>query len=165
METRVCKQCKIEYELELGFYSTGKDGKFHSTCKNCRKESIRLNQKGLKKCLECFQIKPFSEFDIHGETRKKLSMLCLSCLGELPLGGGLKVSNRRTYLRHHMSIREKQIDLRLMSRYGISLEIYNQMLDSQNGKCYICKNTEWVKRGINYLLHFDGDVWIREFKA
>jgi hypothetical protein len=144
--TRVCKQCEKEYELEVGFYSTGKDGKFHSTCKNCKRESTRLNQKGLKRCMECFEIKPSGEFDIHGETRKRLSMLCIDCLGDLPLGGGEKTSARRTYLRYHMDIRDKQIDSRLMSRYGISLETYNEMLASQDGKCYLCDNTEGNKR-------------------
>jgi hypothetical protein len=148
--TRVCKQCKIEYELEIGFYSTGKDGKFHSTCKNCRKDSEKLKRKGLKKCIECFEIKPFSEFDMHGETRKRLSMFCFNCSLDLPLGGGAQTSARRTYLRHHMNIRERQVDSRLMSRYGISLQTYNEMLNSQNGKCYLCDNTEGDKR-----LHVD----------
>jgi len=46
-----------------------------------------------------------------------------------------RIRNRRYY---HNNI-ERQIERKLKSNYGITLELYNQILESQEGKCRICK--------------------------
>lgn len=47
---------------------------------------------------------------------------------------------------------EKQRNYLLKHRYGISQEIYNQMLETQNNCCAIC---EKKVVGLTYLLHVD----------
>ena len=44
-----------------------------------------------------------------------------------------------SYYRHHTERRNQQVESRLMSRYGITLDQYNEMLEAQDGVCAICK--------------------------
>lgn len=52
-----------------------------------------------------------------------------------------RVHSLRTYDRHRDEIRERQVWYRLKTRYGISREQYEAMLEAQDGVCAICKGS------------------------
>lgn len=49
-------------------------------------------------------------------------------------------SDKKNYKKHHADIREKQRNSRLVIRYGITVEDYEEMLVQQGGVCAMCKN-------------------------
>lgn len=103
-----------------------------------------------KICTKCFLEKPISEF---GKNRKKnnseghyLRPSCIQC----------ERLRSRTY--HHNNkeqIHQKNREWRISSKYGISIETYNSMMESQNMSCAIC--LESFSDSINRRLAVDHD--------
>jgi predicted ATP-dependent protease len=75
----------------------------------------------------------------------------------------LKKQKKQEYYQNNkeriLKLREKQKNRtknnHLLKRYGISLEAYEQMVEIQNSKCYICKIC--VDNTKNNYLHVDHD--------
>ena len=101
----------------------------------------------MKPCSGCKIEKGSVEFHKRSRNRDGLSCYCKSCTSERNSA-------------YHFAHREKKIALsanwyrenpsknknsRLLKRYGITLEQYNQMSSSQNGVCAICQEAETSK--------------------
>lgn len=85
-----------------------------------------------KKCPECGVEKEHSAFSYNKGTYDNLCAYCKVCR-----------SVRR----------KKQYKSRLVGKYGITIQQYNEMLISQNGQCAICGSTDPAGRGSNF--HID----------
>lgn len=113
-----------------------------------------------KQCSTCKIIKPASEFRKNTGSRDGLRSQCRDCIHikEAAQWQGLKVDpekyrqhldrmNQFTYDRYRTDEGYlKTLDYRLRSKFGITLDDYNQMLDIQNHVCAICGGTNGDQR-------------------
>ncbi len=104
----------------------------------------------MKKCPKCKKAKSFSEFGIDNNRNDKLNCYCKPCVR---LNSRKTAKNRKriynpetTRIRRLKRTPEQKSrdniakrDSMLRIRYGISLEKYDKMLVSQEGKCFICE--------------------------
>lgn len=100
-------------------------------------------------CTKCRLSKPDAEFpsDKRNPGRRSRSSWCRECYRqknrERTLDPVKKAEYaRRYYERHHGAIRDKAVNQRLKSRYGITEADYYRMLEEQGGGCAICGTTE-----------------------
>lgn len=157
---KTCSACKIEKTLDE-FYKA-KTGKFGVAgwCKKCdndrktfylRKKSIasgkkqrvlaleakKLLEQGLKFCHRCKEIKNVEEYHKSKNQTGGIATVCKVCAKEkhklIP-----KYKSHAKYIDN----KEKQLDKRLIAKFGITLENYNKMLEAQNNKCAICDKTD-----------------------
>lgn len=83
----------------------------------------------MKTCTKCKEEKEITEFYKNKNYRDGLYYYCKSC------------SNKETLdwkARNPQKSKNHTRNSKLKSNYGITLEIYNKMFSSQDGKCYIC---------------------------
>lgn len=128
-----CKKCTKEKEVnEKNFYKhpTGKDG-FRTICKDCNslddygkphqgtitqfnntKRKSIEYDNGTKLCIDCKEVKPIE--NNFGKDKTLLLPRCKEC-------DSFK---------------------RIFDKYGLTKEQYLNLLENQNYKCKICKNTE-----------------------
>ena len=80
------------------------------------------------KCSTCKEIKPKDGFAKRNNASRGYAYCCKSCINKAI----------------HKSPRKKEVrwDQQLRNKYGITLEEYNTILESQNGKCRICETEE-----------------------
>ena len=99
-----------------------------------------------KYCPQCGETKIRLNFYKHPSTKDKLTKLCKDCYAEntkerraLP---GNKERQRLAQEKWRKNPKNKRAELssRYKAQYGITLDIYEEMLEKQNGKCYICGN-------------------------
>lgn len=83
-----------------------------------------LIARGKKVCRVCDQDVPLSDFYPHAGTKDRLHSECKACT----MTGN---AERKTYTM-------KRRSYHLMSRYGITLEQYEEILKAQNGVCAVC---------------------------
>lgn len=90
----------------------------------------------MKKCSKCEQLKPYDEFtnDRHNKDGKRSS--CKECARVYDVGRKecLQEYHQRNKKRAHRRSRE----YRLRTKYGLTPQQYNDMLNTQNGVCAIC---------------------------
>lgn len=91
-------------------------------------------------CISCNVEKSIDQFKPHSRRRYGHSETCLECIKNN------KILRDRKYHYNHGKERYRRNILSsknnsLLRRYGISLDKYNQMCDSQNNKCAICKRS------------------------
>lgn len=99
-------------------------------CSKCFKESPKKTKRlpeppATKVCAFCREEKPQSDFYKNAARADWLSVYCRPC-------------HRVKETRYYESDADKAKDYRLWSRYNISLEEYNQMLESQDHTCALC---------------------------
>jgi len=84
----------------------------------------------MKKCSGCGLEKPLSEFYKHDAYSGNYTSMCKSCLAE-----------------YHKTptMRKKQRACRLKLRFGMTVEQYDEIFETQNGVCAICGQPEIVK--------------------
>jgi hypothetical protein len=123
-EVRTCPRCKTEKpSSEFSKNKTRSDG-LNSCCKVCDAKSKALSSEKnkarqhvtipeFKTCPKCGLEKPSFDFSFAKRVKDGLKGICKKC----------------------DSVR------RMMAEYGISNERYNDLLNSQNGQCAICKCT------------------------
>ena len=100
----------------------------HSKEKRKRLEHLRKNLRaGEKVCSSCETVKSKCEFSKDKSSKDGLSAYCNVC-------------NRARSSAHGKSLAGR--NCRLKRSYGIDLEEYQKMLDSQGGVCKICKSPE-----------------------
>ncbi len=88
------------------------------------------NLKILKTCSKCKEIKNIKEFTRDSSRLDGLSYICKLCKNKPKKTKNPPKSSR---------------ELRLKSKYGLSLETFNKMLEIQNGLCAACGLPEKAK--------------------
>ena len=139
------------------FYTTTKKTRMCSRKCNGKLISKRAKEKakltllsGEKKCTKCKETKKIDEFYTSKQKIDGLNPWCKRC----------KLDQNKQYAKNpEVAARKKAwrekynlstTDLRKFSRmkrlYGVNFEEYMEMMDSQNGKCAICKDKLIMKR-------------------
>ena len=95
-----------------------------------------------KKCSKCGEVKLASSF--HKDKCAK-SGLCSYC----------KPCSRKHALSHYRKNPHKHWCYNIKRQYGITAVQYYMMLDSQGGRCAVCKGTDEVNSARNYRMPID----------
>jgi hypothetical protein len=103
---------------------------------------------GHKQCTKCCKTKSLTEFSKNKKFPDGLSYWCKSCNAAQS-----KAWREADYERKILNNRKKC----LKSRYNMSIEDYNKILDLQCGKCAVCGNTETAKHQNGLIKHLTID--------
>jgi hypothetical protein len=107
---------------------------------------------GTKKCKRCSEMKSTSDFRIKkgtnraGQPREWLDSYCAPCSREYQQEHyrRTKIRRQQKHAEWRVNNRVKLRGYRLKSEYGISLDIYEQMYETQRGCCWICGDHQEV---------------------
>lgn len=91
-----------------------------------------LNKDGLRKCLNCLEIKSFDDFHNHKSATHGKQYTCKNCSNKPKIRSENYKKNKRSH--------------QLKSAFGINLEEYEILSQSQNNVCAICKTNNTNKR-------------------
>lgn len=109
----------------------------------------KLRRHGLKQCCRCLGEFPFTRF--RRTPKGVLAHKCSDC--EVAASVQSVVGRKAYYEANKDWIRERGVEQRLRSRYGVDLEWFESKLEEQGGVCKICgKTNDSGKR-----LHVDHD--------
>lgn len=149
---KICNKCNETKELTLFDKDPrNKDG-FQGICSACRKiakqksRAARMIGIGLTKvsekiCNKCSMLKPIAEFYKDAGISDGHSTLCKPCRNQSM--SKWRANNRDTYnanMRDWRANNKEEVkDHDLQRTYGIGLEDYKKMLESQNHVCAMCK--------------------------
>lgn len=128
MDTKRCCTCKQYMPLDLFSRNRrNKDGLQYS-CKECQKEYRREHYDNRpvdssKECSACGITKPASEYYKDKTTKSGLRSTCAECT--------------RAHVNSNYDY-ERQRRHNLKQLYGLTMEEYDEMLESQEGTCAIC---------------------------
>lgn len=88
----------------------------------------------MKKCSKCKQLKQLNSFSLKRKEKDGLNNHCRECVAA------------------YAKARDKKYvtDTRLKYLYGISLEIYEEILSSQDYRCAVCSVTLGVKAAVDH---------------
>lgn len=84
----------------------------------------------MKTCNKCHQEKPNTEFYKHHGTKDRLRKDCKSC--SVKRAHGWQKTHTKQFGVHARAAALKY-------RYGITIEVYNELLNKQNNCCWICQ--------------------------
>jgi hypothetical protein len=104
------------------------------------------NMQNGRVCNRCKQHKPWEAFAINKKGVNDRKSICKVCSNDSQKA--LAKSRRESDPKLWSAYRREKL---LVSKYGITTEIYNQMLLDQGGCCAICKRKENI---INKTSHF-----------
>lgn len=153
---RTCSKCKNSL-VETDFY------KNEAACKKCRSEikyeqrrakriknnlevkfptlaSRMLLEEGFKYCPGCKEILSVDYFSTT-RVENKIASLCRECSNRAARKRGLLEENKIKRHKEYKRNREKTLDRKFRTKFGITLEDYNNLLESQQDKCAICSRT------------------------
>ena len=136
-----CRNCVKQYHYERNKRVLNNDIDYYKICNNCKIEKIH-SPKGIwcKECMKIHQQKYLSNLKEKGLTRGYLERMKES--GEL-----------YSYYRKH----------NLKKKYNLSVSEYNEMLNSQDNKCAICKSDKAFGHSIHF--HVDHDHLTNEVRG
>lgn len=85
----------------------------------------------MKRCGRCGELKPFAEFKRAPRNRDGLTLWCVEC----------KADYDREFRStpYHKAKKQEQHRRKKLARYGMTPEDYEEMRESQEGLCAICK--------------------------
>jgi Recombination endonuclease VII len=120
-----------------------------------------------KICTQCKQLKILSDFSPNKRMKFGVQSACKVCLA---------IRKKKYYKEHHQKHLKRQAKWRkehpgnyrkyiLKYLYGISYEEYQDMLQSQNGKCAICGTTNPGKTGGGSAFHVDHSKITKKVRA
>ena len=95
-----------------------------------------------KTCTKCGVEKEITEFHKHSHAKSGLQPRCKECV-KLYMQNNPHIG-KRAVDKYHASHKKEIRSYQLKTRFGITLEQYNQMLEAQNGVCAICGNPELI---------------------
>lgn len=145
MKTKLCVKCGIEKPINEFESRYGGNG-YRNACRKClngyRKERWRSNQKvkyeahrifqekypGQKKCIKCGEIKDLEKFNVHPTATDGRRNTCKRC--------------QAIYSSNHHKKKKESLREHNLKKHGLTHDEYLQMLESQNGRCMICKSTK-----------------------
>lgn len=106
----------------------------------------------MKKCTKCSEVKDLSEFYKRPETKDGLRTDCKKCFS---IRSSKNWNSKPKEERKRLNTKN-----RLQSYYNLSVENYQQMLDKQEQKCYICdtSNNSSGKRLFVDHCHVTGNI-------
>lgn len=111
--------------------------------------------------MTCKETVPLSNFHKAPRTPDKLQYNCIPCAKSLAKksyeGNRQKVIDRSARWRANNPEKVQEIGYRarLKKSFGMTLEEYNEIFESQNGKCLICESTGRGGRSKRYQLFVD----------
>lgn len=121
-----------------------------------------------KYCLQCGETKVCSAFYKHTSTKDKLTKRCKACYSkdnkkrrELPENKERQRLAQEKWRRDPKNKRST-VSSRYKAKYGITLEGYEEMLDKQNKKCYICGNETYANGKPLYVDHCHSSGKVRK---
>lgn len=109
-------------------------------CFECEQTKRLLKKQGKKICFLCKEIKYLNEFKQAG-TSSRISKYCTDCKDNvLPERNKLikKDTGNKHYQENKERIREAAVWQRLVIRYGVTQEMFEDMMTEQDGRCSIC---------------------------
>lgn len=109
--------------------------------------TTKMIKERVKKCTCCEQVKPITDFYVN-TTRPNGTIvyharckLCYSAHYASKWHTQEEKDKRKELFRRREKFNSSwHKDYRVRTKYGITLEQYDQMFDAQQGKCYICGN-------------------------
>jgi hypothetical protein len=121
-----------------------------------------------KYCKQCKETKPRSEFYANKQCKDGLHYICKKCHNintkknrELPENKEkAKLSQQRW--RNNPKNKRAKLSSTYKSKYGITLDIYEEMLEKQNKKCYICETEEGYNGKKLYVDHCHSSSKVRK---
>lgn len=129
---RKCTACLVFLPATPAFFFRSKNGThgLNSVCKQCHKEGkspVKLQlPEGHKRCHKCHQILPYESFGNCRDSKDGLQGHCKPCC--------------RVYEIQIMTPERKRI--KILRKYGITPNQYDQMLIAQGGVCACCGEPE-----------------------
>lgn len=144
MPNKKCNRCKVEKDVETGFYHQKLSGKPFNPCRACRcverakhaKASRARPAKPLteKRCGDCHKTKPIIGFSHNRSTASGWASTCKSCLTRRTREWKLQPGVREHWRRYMM-------DWKANAQAGpeaVGYEEYQVLLAAQLGRCRIC---------------------------
>jgi len=156
---KICPKCKQTKDT-LGFYKNrcSLDGlcTYCKSCENLRKyemlrkrarergaepqistlEARKNRENGVKYCPLCKETKDLKEFYTSKNSNFGFSSHCIICSNKFSRNRPKKEKQE-----YYMKNKESILNAHLKARFKITLEIYNALLEKQNGRCAICGKT------------------------
>jgi hypothetical protein len=113
----------------------------------------------LKRCSACGKWKSRSEFYKNKGTKDGLANQCKECRRSYLLKPDVQERDRRYKREWARTNYNPQAgrNKNLQNNYGISIAEFNQLFESQGGKCAVCENTLEVKGKGAFTAHVDHD--------
>lgn len=161
---KICKRCGEDKDLNLFYAAKANSDGYSSICKSCdnarklvyqRDKSKRLGKRdrvytllakelraqGMKRCPGCKTVKALDGFYKSKAAHDKLCSHCIVCANELSRKRP-KEERAKRYQQNKDQMRHRK----LLWSFGITLDEYNRMKESQGGVCAICKTIEDTKQ-------------------
>ena len=98
-------------------------------------EARKLRERGLKYCAHCEQIKDLNEFYSAGTYNGGFSTYCGPCMNEVRRE---RPHNKEVRQEAHEKYKDTRREYKLKTKFGITAEDYEVMLEKQGGVCAIC---------------------------
>jgi hypothetical protein len=100
----------------------------------------------MKRCPKCKQVKSYDEFYKRKDMKDGYSCWCKKCTNESCKNWNKKFPNKHRercekYRKNHPEQNKTSELKHRFSKYGITIEDYNRMVENQNGVCAICGNS------------------------
>lgn len=155
----ICVRCKIDKTLDNFCKDKHKKKGYKGTCKSCCliKVDKIVAHGGVKLCTKCNVEKPIDEYKYFNNGR--INGACRSCKIK-------RIMEWRNRPENKSRIKVKRIafqksaegkayskNMKLKCKYKLSQEDFDNMLKSQDFKCYICKSENPGKHGTFYVDH------------
>lgn len=106
--------------------------KFHD-----RKNRSAVVDSEHRRCYCCKNVKPVDSFSPHVRNKSGRSGICRECN---------KLKSQKWRDKNRQLLRDRMFAAHLRSKFGISVDKYNTVLNLQNGTCAICRKPEVEKR-------------------
>lgn len=86
-----------------------------------------------RKCIPCGLVKPIDEFPLDRGRKSGRHPYCKPCKAEF-----MRKAQARWKASHPEKVKRNNKAQNLRKKYGLSLEVYEELLDAQGGVCLIC---------------------------